>query len=126
MKTVTLTVKCPTIEKLLDDEADHEVPEGNVDGFIQNPIKEKQFLVFTPNQNSLLKDCQKCGDVVNQQKRKTVGSMLSSKFTCHCGCKKTWESQPVVKRKPLENLLQAASILFTGNNCAPSEALPQV
>ena len=49
MKTVTLTLKCPTIEKHLDDEAHHEVPEGNVDGFIQNPNKEKQFLVFTPN-----------------------------------------------------------------------------
>ena len=30
----------------------------------------------------------------------------------------TWESQPVVKRKPLGNLLLAASILFTGNNFA--------
>lgn len=123
MKTVTLTVKCPTIEKRLDDEADHEVPEDNVDGFTQNPNKEKEFLVFTPNQNSLLKECQKCGDVVNQQKRKAVGSMLSSEFTCHSGCKKTWESQPVVKRKPLENLLLAASILFTGNNCAAISSL---
>ena len=92
MKTVTLTVKCPTIEKHLYDEADHEVPEGNFDGFIHKPIKEKQFLVFTPNQNNLLKECQKHGDVVNEQKRKAVASMLSSEFTCHSGCKKTWES----------------------------------
>ena len=32
----------------------------------------------------------------------------------------TWESQPVVKRKPLGNLLLAASILFTGNFAAIS------
>ena len=50
--------------------------------------------------------------------------MLSSEFTCHSGCKKTWESQPVVKRKPLENLLLAASILFTGNNSAAVSSLP--
>ena len=59
-----------------------------------------------------------CGDVGIEQKRKSVGSMLSIKVTCHSGCKTTWESQPVVRRKPLGNLLLAASILFTGNTFA--------
>ena len=44
--------------------------------------------------------------------------MLSVELVCQSGCKMTWESQPVVKRKPLGNLLLAASILFTGNNFA--------
>ena len=41
--------------------------------------------------------------------------MLSVELTCHNGHKELWESQPVVKRKPLGNLLVAAAILFTGN-----------
>ena len=44
--------------------------------------------------------------------------MLSIEVTCPSGCKTTWESQPVVKRKPIGNLLLAASILFTGNTFA--------
>ena len=44
--------------------------------------------------------------------------MLSIEVTCHSGCKTTWESQPVVRRKPLGNLLLAASILFTGSTFA--------
>ena len=41
--------------------------------------------------------------------------MLSVQLTCHSGHMINWDSQPVVKRKPLGNLLLAASTLFTGN-----------
>ena len=61
--------------------------------------------------------------MVIEQKRKTVRSMLSVELVCQSGCKMTWESQPVVKRKPLGNLLLAASILFTGNNFASISSL---
>ena len=65
--------------------------------------------------DNLLKRGPKCGDVVIQQERKTVGSMLSVTLTCHNGLIEQWQSQPIVKKKPLGNLLMAASILFTGN-----------
>lgn len=80
-----------------------------------SPEYEKKFLVFNSCLDELLKRCPQCGDVVIQQTRKTVGSMLLVELTCHRGHKKTWESQPVVKKKPLGNLLMAAAILFTGN-----------
>ena len=41
--------------------------------------------------------------------------MLSVTLTYHNGHKEQWQSQPIVKKKPLGNLLLAASILFTGN-----------
>ncbi|XP_068759638.1 uncharacterized protein [Montipora capricornis] len=41
--------------------------------------------------------------------------MLLVKLTCHSGHTRTWEFLPVVKRKPLGNLLLTAAILFTGN-----------
>ena len=107
----------PKEEKFYDND---EVmsSEDDFDGPSDTPDSEKKFLVFDSKLNNLFKRCQECGDVVIEQKRKTVGSMLSIEVTCHSGCKTTWESQPVVKRKPIGNLLLAASILFTGNTFA--------
>ena len=107
----------PNEEKFYDND---EVmsSEDDFDGPSKTPDNEKKFLVFDSKLNNLFKRCQECGDVVIEQKRKTVGSMLSIEVTCHSGCKTTWESQPVVKRKPLGNLLLAASILSTGNTFA--------
>ena len=86
---------------------------------LMNSLKiPARSLVFNSNLNKLLKKCQECGDVVIQHKTKTVRSMLLIELTCHNGCKPTWELQSIVKSKPLGNLLQAASILFTGNNYA--------
>ena len=41
--------------------------------------------------------------------------MLSVELTCHDGHVTFWDSQPTIKRRPVGNLLLAASILFTGN-----------
>ena len=81
-------------------------------------IVKKKFIVFDSCLTKLLKRCPDCGDVMAQQKSKTIGSMLSIELTCHSGHLTHWESQPVIKRKPVGNLLLAASILFTGNTFA--------
>ena len=44
--------------------------------------------------------------------------MLSVEMTCLAGHITHWDSQPIIKRKPVGNLLLAASILFTGNTFA--------
>ena len=80
-----------------------------------SPESEKKYLVFGSCLNNLLKKCPKCGGVIIDQKRKTTGSMLSVVLICHNGHTELWESQPVIKRKPLGNLLLAAAILFTGS-----------
>ena len=49
--------------------------------------------------------------------------MLSVELVCQSGCKMTWESQPVVKRKPLGDLLLATSIPFSGNDFAATSRL---
>ncbi|XP_044181017.1 uncharacterized protein LOC122962175, partial [Acropora millepora] len=84
---------------------------------LKSPLltRKKKFLVFGSCLFELLKRCPECGDVIIKRKNKTSGTMLLVKLTCHSGHTKTWESQPVVKRKPLGNLLLAAAILFTGN-----------
>ena len=81
-----------------------------------SPDSEKKILVFNSCLDELLKRCPQCGDVIIQQNRKTVGSMLSIELTCHSGHKQTWESQPVLNEKPLGNLLMAGAIVFTGNS----------
>ena len=106
--------KLADVEQFLSDD-DMEV-EPSEDEFQESPPhREKKFLVFGSCLNELLKRCPECGDAIIQQKNKTSGSMLLVELTCHSGHTKTWESQPVVKRKPLGNLLLAAAILFTGN-----------
>ena len=74
----------------------------------------KKIIVFDCCLSKLLRRCPERGGVIAQCKRKTTGSMLSVQLTCHSGHVINWDSQPVVKRKPLGNLLLAASILFTG------------
>lgn len=56
--------------------------------------------------------------MVIDQKRKTIGSMLSVELTCNDEHVTHWDSHPTIKRKPVGNLLLEASILFTGNSFA--------
>ena len=108
----------PGEAKFTDD--DNLLSEDEHDGDCTSitPDCEKKYLVFDSCLNKLLKRCPDCGDVIIQQQRNTLGSMLSIDLTCHSGHTTYWDSQPVVKKKPLGNLLMAASILFTGNTFA--------
>ena len=92
--------------------------DDEFEGFSSTPDCEKKFIVFDSCLSKLLKRCPECGDVIAQCERKSTGSMLSVQLTCHSGHTINWDSQPVVKKKPLGNLLLAASILFTGNTFA--------
>ena len=97
---------------------DNNLPsDDEFEGNSYTPDCEKKFLVFDSCLSTLLKRCPECGDVIAQCDRKTTGSVLSVQLTCHSHMI-NWDSQPVVKRKPLGNLLLAASILFTGNTFA--------
>ena len=108
----------PGEEKFTDD--DNLLSEDEHDGDCTSltPDCEKKYLVFDSCLNKLLKRCPACGDVIIQQQRNTLGSMLPIEVTCHKGHTTYWDSQPVVKKKPLGNLLMAASTLFTGNTFA--------
>ena len=99
---------------------DDNLSEDENDGDCTSSTRdcEKKYLLFDSCLNKLLKRCPDCGDVIIQHDRKTIGSMLSIELTCHSGHTTYWDSQPVVKKKPLGNLLMAASILFTGNTFA--------
>ena len=108
----------PGEEKFTDD--DNLLSEDEHDGHCTSitPDCEKKYLVFDSCLNKLLKRCPDCGDVIIQQQRNTLDSMLSVELTCHSGHTTCWDSQPVLKKKPLGNVLTAASILFTGNTFA--------
>ena len=96
---------------------DHVLPENETYGDCTSstPDCEKKYLVLDSCLNKLLKRCPDCGDIIMQHERKTIGSMLSIELICHTGHTTHWSSQPVVRKKPLGNLLMAASILLTGN-----------
>lgn len=105
-------------ENLFTDDNLSSEDENDGDCTCSTPDCEKKYLVFDSCLDKLLKRCPDCGDVIIKRERKTIGSMLSIELTCHSGHTTYWDSQPVVKRKPLGNLLMAASILFTGNTFA--------
>ena len=96
----------------------NESSEGESEGELEPPDTDKKYLVFSNCLDQLLKRCPKCGVVVTGQKKKTTGSMLSVGMICLDGHITYWDSQPIMKRKPVGNLLLAASILFTGNTFA--------
>ena len=98
----------PTDDEKVTLDDDVMLTEEELESY--SPDSEKKFLVFNSCLDELLKRCPQCGDVVIQQNRKTVGSMLSIDLTCHSGHKKTWESQPVLKKKPLGNLLMEGAV----------------
>ena len=114
----------PGEEKFTDDNNLLSEDENDGNCTSSTPDCQTKYLVFDSCLNKLLKRCPDCGDVVIQHKRKTIGSMLSIEFTCHSGHTTYWDS--VVKKKPLGNLLMAASILFTGITLLPSVTLPHV
>ena len=96
----------------------NESLEGESEGELEPPDTDKKYLVFGNCLDQLLKHCPKCGVVVTGQKKKTTGSMLSVEMICLHGHITYWDSQPIMKRKPVGNLLLAASILFTCNTFA--------
>ena len=105
-------------EKILSPD-EHELEgEKESEEETESPDTEKKYLVFNSSLDQLLTRCPKCGQVIIDKKRKTTGSMLSVELTCHDGHVTHWDSQPSIRRKPVGNLLLAASILFTGNTFA--------
>ena len=88
-------------DKKLITEDDNLPSDDEFEGNSNTPDCEKKFLVFDSCLSTLLKRCPECGDVIAQCDRKTTGSMLSVHHTCHSGHMINWDSQPVVKRKPL-------------------------
>ena len=107
----------PNAKKILLSNG-NESSEGESEGELDPPDTDKKYLVFGNCLDQLLKRCPKCGVVVTGQKKKTTGSMLSVEMICLDGHITYWDSQPIMKRKPVGNLLLAASILFTGNTFA--------
>ena len=77
-------------------------------------VAANTYVVFREQLDELLKYCSRCGQTVTQTNRFTTGSMLSVKMECHAGHSYTWQSQPVVRKTPLGNVLISAAILFAG------------
>ncbi|KAM7307999.1 hypothetical protein ISCGN_011634 [Ixodes scapularis] len=84
-------------------------------------VHERKFIVFESCLDQLLETCRSCA-APNTYIDKTVqGSSLQVSTLCRSGHTETWCSQPVIRRKPVGNILVAAAILFTG--CSIKKAL---
>ena len=108
----------PGKEKFTDDNNLLSEDENDGDTTSSIPNCKTKYLVCDSCLYKLAKRCTDCGDVIIQHEGKTIGSMLSIELTSHSGHTTYLDSQPVVKKKPLGNLLMASSILFTANTFA--------
>ena len=77
-------------------------------------VAANKYVVFREQLDELLKYCSRCGQTVTNKSRFSTGSMLSVRIECHAGHAHTWQSQPVVRKTPMGNLLMSAAILFAG------------
>ena len=73
-----------------------------------------KYVIFRQQLDKLLTHCSKCGQPVTKKRRFTTGSMLSVKIECHGGHSYVWQSQPMIKKVSIGNVLISAAILFTG------------
>ena len=107
----------PNSKKILLPDG-NESSEEESEGEVQPSDTDKKYLVFSNCLDQLIKRCPRCGVVVTSKIKKTTRSMLFVEMTCLDGHIARWDSQPIIKRKPMGNLLLAVSILFTGNTFA--------
>lgn len=98
-----------------DSESEPEPDDSNL---LKRHIKEPKYLVFNSSLQKLFKFCFTCGAPVSNVNSVCQGSLLTVKTTCIKHHALTWNSQPMINRAAVGNLLIASSILFTGNTYA--------
>lgn len=100
---------CPT-----DDEID-SVKE-NIE--TNNEAKERKFIVFESELDTLFFHCDKCTTTIKPSniEKKVMGTMLQVTTNCECGHIRIWRSQPMSNTMPLGNLILAGALLFSGSN----------
>ncbi|KAL1446504.1 hypothetical protein MTO96_028814 [Rhipicephalus appendiculatus] len=81
----------------------------------EDAVSEAKYLVFDSCLMALFERCRSCQAVCRVQKE-TDGSLLRITATCPLQHVWSWESQPVLNRKAVGNILLAGAILFTGSN----------
>ncbi|XP_031555107.1 uncharacterized protein LOC116292014, partial [Actinia tenebrosa] len=76
-------------------------PEYHFDTY----IKEPKYLVFAACLGELFRFCINCGSIVTDTNITCTGSMVTVKTICMKGHNCLWNSQPLINRAPVGNLL---------------------
>lgn len=84
-------------------------------------VCERKFIIFESCLDKLLETCRICAAPCPFIDKTVSGSSLHVVTMCKNGHTQEWDSQPVIKRKPVGNIMVAASILFSG--CCIKKAL---
>lgn len=90
------------------------------DSTMISPKDESKFLVFESCLRELFRTCRECYaacKIVGHVK----GTFLRIETLCTNDHRLTWDSQPIIKKKPAGNLFLSAAILFSGGS--PTRAL---
>lgn len=77
-------------------------------------VEERKFIAFESFLDVLLNTCQTCAASIIHMDKSVQGCCLQVSTICKIGHVDNWCSQPIIRRKPVGNILMAASALFTG------------
>ncbi|KAM7293601.1 uncharacterized protein ISCGN_023209 [Ixodes scapularis] len=77
-------------------------------------VEERKFIVFESCLDVLLDTCQTCAACTIHMDKSVQGCCFQVSTICKNGHVDNWCSQPIIRRKPVGNILMAASALFTG------------
>ena len=99
--------------------SDYEPPSSpsssdSVDTDEDDDRHRDKFIVFEASLDELMKFCRVCGSPVVTRSHFTTGTMVTYRMGCLQGHDHTWQSQPVVNRAPLGNMLLSGAIQFSG------------
>ncbi|CAN7995733.1 unnamed protein product [Ixodes hexagonus] len=93
-----------------EDSFERFVPEKQAPSLVE----ERKFIVFESCLDVLLDACQTCAASIIHMDKSVQGCCLQVSTICKNGHVDNWCSQPIIKRKPVGNILMAASALLTG------------
>ena len=79
-------------------------------------LDEIKYIVFKSSLLELFTSCTSCHNICNGTISQPKGTFICVKQLCsHCGHKRIWMSQPMIKDTPAGNVMVSAAILFSGS-----------
>ncbi|XP_065882366.1 uncharacterized protein [Dysidea avara] len=92
-----------------DDEIEQQMDPGST-------LDEIKYIVFKSSLLELFTSCTSCHNICNGTISQPKGTFICVKQLCfHCGHKRIWMSQPMIKDTPAGNVMLSAAILFSGS-----------
>nr|XP_006008217.1 PREDICTED: uncharacterized protein LOC102345701 [Latimeria chalumnae] len=104
-------------DDIVDDPELEFLSTSMVDTSPAERITERKFIGFESALKALMMVCNLCLSPCQHTSR-TFGTFLQATIKCQMGHERKWQSQPLISRMPLGNILISSGIYFSGTSPA--------